>query len=101
MFRQVSAAFASSAARIGSRTFASVVPVHTDKAPAAIGPYSQAVKANGFLFVSGMLPLDPKTMKFASETDITINTKQVMDNISHVLSAGNSSFDKVMIAFRF
>jgi len=70
--------------------------VHSANAPAAIGPYSQGVKANGFLFVSGSLGLDPKTGDFPSKTDVVIQTKQSLDNIGAILKAGNSSFGQVV-----
>ena len=58
--------------------------VSTKKAPIAIGPYSQAVKANGFIFVSGQLPVNPETGNFAGTT-IEIQTKQSLDNLKAIL----------------
>jgi len=69
--------------------------VNTKDAPGAIGPYSQGIKANGFLFVSGSLGLDPKTGEFPGK-DITSQTKQSLDNIGAILKAGNSSFANVV-----
>ncbi len=69
--------------------------INTDKAPAAIGPYSQAVAANGFVFVSGQLPLDPKTGRFVSQ-DITTQTEQSIKNLAAVLEAAGSSLDNVV-----
>lgn len=67
----------------------------TDKAPAAIGPYSQAVIAGDLIFVSGQIPLDPTTGKIAGE-DIASQTEQVINNIEAVLSAQNIGLDRVM-----
>lgn len=60
--------------------------IHTDKAPAAIGPYSQAVQTGDLLFVSGQLPIDPATGAFAGE-DIASQTRQALKNISAILEA--------------
>lgn len=60
--------------------------VHTTQAPAAIGPYSQAVKAGDFLFISGQIPLDPATGEFAGH-DIKTQTRQSLTNISNILAA--------------
>lgn len=69
--------------------------VKTDAAPQAIGPYSQAIKANGFLFLSGQIALDPRTGQMVGE-DIKTQTKRVMDNIKAVLEAAGSSLEKVV-----
>ena len=69
--------------------------VSTKKAPIAIGPYSQAVKANGFNFVSGQLPVNPETGNFAGTT-IEIQTKQSLDNLKAILEVGNSALEKVL-----
>ena len=69
--------------------------VQTDNAPAAIGPYSQAIKAGGFVFVSGQIPIDPKTGEFVSG-GITEQTEQVLKNVSAVLEASGSSLDQVV-----
>ena len=69
--------------------------VHTDKAPAAIGPYSQAVKANGMVFLSGQIPLDPATGQLV-EGDIGQQTERVMKNLEAVLAASGSSLGKVV-----
>lgn len=61
-------------------------PIHTSNAPAAIGPYSQAVQAGPLLFISGQLPLDPATGAFAGE-DITAQTRQSLTNIRSILEA--------------
>ncbi len=64
--------------------------VHSDGAPAAIGPYSQAIRAGGFLFCSGQIPLDPKTGKMV-EGGIEPQTARVLENLSSVLAAGGSA----------
>ena len=69
--------------------------VSTKKAPIAIGPYSHAVKANGFIFVSGQLPVNPETGNFAGTT-IEIQTKQSLDNLKAILEVGNSALEKVL-----
>ncbi len=71
--------------------------IKTDKAPAAVGPYSQAVCANGFLFVSGQLPADPKTGELI-RGDIVGATKTAMMNIQNVLQAAGSSWADVVKA---
>ncbi len=68
---------------------------HTEKAPAAIGPYSQAVTVGDLVFASGQIPLDPETMTVVGE-DITTQTVQVMKNITAILEASGTSFDKVV-----
>ncbi len=68
---------------------------HTDAAPAAIGPYSQAVCMNDLVFTSGQIPLDPATMTIVGE-EITAQTEQVMKNLAAVLEARGTSFDKVI-----
>jgi len=69
--------------------------VQTDSAPKAIGPYSQAIKANGLVFASGQIPLDPATMQIV-EGGIREQTERVMNNLSAVLQAAGSSFDRVV-----
>lgn len=69
--------------------------VQTDSAPKAIGPYSQAIKANGFVFASGQIPLDPATMQIV-EGGIREQTERVMNNLSAVLQAAGSSLDRVV-----
>lgn len=61
-------------------------PIHTPNAPAAIGPYSQAMKAGNLLFVSGQLPIDPATGAFAGE-DIAAQTRQSLTNVKNILEA--------------
>ena len=69
--------------------------VATPDAPAAIGPYSQAVKADGWVFTAGQIPLDPSTMKLV-EGDISVQTERVMKNLSAILAAAGSSMDRVV-----
>ena len=66
--------------------------VSTPAAPAAIGPYSQAIVANGFVFASGQLPLDPATGQIVAG-DIREQTRRVMENLRAVLQAAGSSLD--------
>ena len=65
-------------------------PIHAQGAPAAIGPYSQAVQAGSLLFVSGQLPLDPATGAFAGE-DIASQTRQSLANVRNILEAAGYS----------
>lgn len=69
--------------------------VVTDRAPRAIGAYSQAIRAGQFLFVSGQIPIDPATGQMV-EGDIAAQTHQVMRNIGEILQAGGTSFDRVV-----
>jgi 2-iminobutanoate/2-iminopropanoate deaminase len=69
--------------------------IKTSNAPAAIGPYSQAVEMNGMLFISGQIPVDPATGKLV-EGDITVQVKQVFKNIEAILQAAGYSFVEVV-----
>eukprot|EP01025_Chloroclados_australasicus_P026999 TRINITY_DN2679_c0_g1_i1.p2 TRINITY_DN2679_c0_g1~~TRINITY_DN2679_c0_g1_i1.p2 ORF type:complete len:160 (-),score=18.06 TRINITY_DN2679_c0_g1_i1:566-1045(-) len=69
--------------------------VSTDKAPAALGPYSQAMKTGNMLFVSGQIGLVPETMEFES-ADVEVQTEQVMKNMGAVLEAGGADYSKVV-----
>ena len=69
--------------------------IATTSAPAAIGPYSQAIKANGLLFTAGQIPLDPATGKIV-EGDITAQTERVMRNLEAVLAAAGTNFANVV-----
>ena len=69
--------------------------IHTDKAPKAIGPYSQAVVAGGFIFTSGQIAINPETGNVEAQT-IELQTEQVCRNIEHILQQGGSSMDKVV-----
>ena len=69
--------------------------IQTDNAPAAIGPYSQAIKANGFVFVSGQIPIDPQTGEFVAG-GIAEQTTRVLKNLTAVLEAAGSSLERVV-----
>ncbi len=69
--------------------------LHTELAPAAVGPYSQAVAANNMIFTSGQIPIDPKTGKIEATT-IEEQTEQVMQNLHCVLAEGGVAFDRVI-----
>ena len=69
--------------------------ISTDKAPAAIGPYSQAIVVDGFVFTSGQIPIDPATSTVHAE-GITEQTEQVMKNLSAVLTASGASLDSAV-----
>ncbi|MCQ2550966.1 MAG: RidA family protein [Clostridia bacterium] len=69
--------------------------IATDKAPAAIGPYSQAIVVGNMLFASGQIPIDPKTGEVV-EADITKQATQVFENIKEILLEAGSSLDKVV-----
>ena len=75
-------------------------PVQTDSAPKAIGPYQQAIKANGFVYTAGQIPIDPKTGNFV-EGGIDAQTRQVLENLKAVLEAAGSSLDRVVKATVF
>ena len=68
--------------------------IKTDNAPKAIGTYSQAVKVNGFLFISGQIPLDPSTMELVEGIENQIN--QVFENINQILKADGMDFSNVV-----
>lgn len=69
--------------------------IQTNEAPQAIGPYSQAIKVNGFVFASGQIPLDPATMQLV-EGDVKVQTERVLRNLEEVLKAAGSSLDRVV-----
>ena len=69
--------------------------VHTDKAPAAIGPYSQAVIANGFLFTAGQIALDPASGQIV-DGDVVVQTEQVFRNLGAILREAGASWDQVV-----
>jgi 2-iminobutanoate/2-iminopropanoate deaminase len=71
--------------------------IATDAAPKAVGAYSQAVVANGWVFLSGQIPLDPQTGVMI-EGDVGAQARRVMDNLGGVLRAAGSSYDQVMKA---
>lgn len=70
------------------------IPVATDKAPAAIGPYSQAVRCGNLLFLSGQIPLDPSTGQLV-EGNIGEQTRRVFDNLAAVCAAAGGSLEQV------
>ena len=69
--------------------------IHTENAPKAIGPYSQAVRTGDMIFCAGQIPLDPATVKLV-EGDITVQTRRVLTNLSNVLEAAGSSLSRVI-----
>ena len=69
--------------------------VSTDKAPGAIGPYSQAIKVDGMVFCSGQIPIDLETGNFVSE-DVAEQTEQVLRNLRAVLESAGSGLDRVV-----
>ena len=69
--------------------------IQTDKAPAAIGPYSQAIEVNGFVFASGQIPIDPATGQFA-EGDIQAQTRQSLLNAQAILQAAGTDLSHVV-----
>lgn len=70
-------------------------PISTEQAPRAIGPYSQAVEAGGFLFVSGAIPLDPTTGQVV-DGGIEAQTRRVLDNLEAILAAAGIGFADVV-----
>ncbi|MDZ4349271.1 MAG: RidA family protein [Xanthomonadaceae bacterium] len=69
-------------------------PLHTENAPAAIGPYSQAVRCGNTLYCSGQIPLNPATMELV-EGDVTVQARRVFDNLTAVLAAADSTLDHI------
>jgi len=69
--------------------------INTPHAPSAIGPYSQGIEANGFVFVSGQLPIDPKTNTMVERT-ISAQTKQVLDNVEAILKEAGLTLNDVV-----
>jgi 2-iminobutanoate/2-iminopropanoate deaminase len=74
--------------------------IATDRGPKAIGPYSQAIRANGFVFVSGQIPLDPATQQLVAG-DIQVQTERVLENLKGIIEAAGSSLDHVVRATVF
>lgn len=72
--------------------------ISTERAPKAVGPYSQAVVANGFVFVSGQVPLDPQTAKLIESEDVGDHVRRVMDNLKAVLEAAGSGLERTVKA---
>lgn len=69
--------------------------VSTNTAPAAIGPYSQAIKVGNFVFISGQIPIIPASGELV-RGDIKLQTRQVLENLKHILAAAGSSLDNVV-----
>lgn len=69
--------------------------INTDKAPAAVGPYSQAIEVNGFVFASGQLPIDPSTGVFA-EGGVKEQTRQSLTNVKNMLTAAGLGLENVV-----
>lgn len=69
--------------------------IYTEKAPAAIGPYSQAIRSNGLLFLSGMMPIDPEKNELV-ENNIVLQAEQIMKNIDAVLVQAGYTVDDVV-----
>jgi 2-iminobutanoate/2-iminopropanoate deaminase len=69
--------------------------IHTKNAPEAIGPYSQAIRANGFLFVSGQIPINPETGQLAGE-DFSQQARQSLENVKQILIAAGSGLESVV-----
>ena len=69
--------------------------IQTDKAPKAIGPYSQGIAHNGLVYTSGQIPLDPGTMEIVG-VDIKAQTRQVLSNLQQVMQASGSALDQVI-----
>ena len=69
--------------------------IHSDGAPAAIGTYSQAIKSGDFLFMSGQIPLDPKTMELV-DGDFEARARQVFDNLKAVAEAAGADLDQIV-----
>jgi 2-iminobutanoate/2-iminopropanoate deaminase len=70
--------------------------ITTPRAPAAIGPYSQGIKAGNLLFVSGQIPIDPATGALIEAKDIPSQTRRVLQNIQQILSSGGATIDNVV-----
>ncbi len=71
--------------------------IHTEKAPAALGPYSQAIETNGMLFVSGQIPFVPETMTLVSD-DVKEQTRQSLENVKAIVEAAGYSMKDVVKA---
>lgn len=69
--------------------------IHTENAPKAVGPYSQAIRSGNLVFCSGQIPLDPETLKIV-EGDVQVQARQVLKNLKAVVEASGSSMEKVL-----
>lgn len=74
--------------------------IQTENAPAALGPYSQAIEVNGMIFVSGQIPFIPETMTLVSD-DVQEQTRQSLENVKSILESAGSSLDDVVKATVF
>lgn len=72
-----------------------MIKIHTEKAPAAVGPYSQAIVSNGMVYTSGQIAINPVTNTVEAQ-DIAGQTEQIMKNLGEVLRTAGSSFDKAV-----
>lgn len=72
-----------------------MIKIHTEKAPAAVGPYSQAIVSNGMVYTSGQIAIDPATNTIKAVT-IQEQTEQIMNNLAAVLETAGSSFEKAV-----
>ena len=72
-----------------------MIKIHTEKAPAAVGPYSQAVISNGMVYTSGQIAIDPVANAIVADT-IEAQTEQVMKNLAAILDTASSSFEKAV-----
>ena len=72
-----------------------MIKIHTEKAPAAVGPYSQAIVSNGMVYTSGQIAIDPATNTIKAVT-IQEQTEQIMKNLAAVLETAGSSFEKAV-----
>lgn len=70
--------------------------VQTEHAPAAIGPYSQGIIANGFVFTAGQIPLDPATMQLVGGDDVGLQTERVIENLRAILTEAGASLSSVV-----
>jgi 2-iminobutanoate/2-iminopropanoate deaminase len=70
--------------------------IATEGAPKAVGPYSQAIMANGFVFASGQIPLDPGTGKLIESADVADHVRRVLDNLAAVLGAAGSGLERAV-----
>jgi 2-iminobutanoate/2-iminopropanoate deaminase len=72
--------------------------ISTEGAPRAVGPYSQAIAANGFVFLSGQIPLDPATGQLIESADVADHVRRVMENLKAVLEAAGSELERAVKA---
>ena len=72
-----------------------MIKIHTEKAPAAVGPYSQAIVSNGMVYTSGQIAIDPVTNTVEAD-DIAGQTEQIMKNLGEILKTAGSSFSKAV-----